>query len=46
MKKIPTLFQREFENHNVVSIHPEVKEGLEWVLAGEGVGNLILMSIS
>ena len=37
MKKIPTLFQREFENHNVVSIRPEVKEGLEWVLAGEGI---------
>ena len=36
MKKIPTLFKREFKNHKVVSIFPEVTEGLEWVLRGEG----------
>lgn len=36
MKKIPTLFVREFENHKVVNITPEVTEGLEWVLEGEG----------
>jgi hypothetical protein len=32
MKKIPTLFKREFENHSVVRTLPEVTEGLEWVL--------------
>ena len=37
MKKIPTLFHREFEGHKVVSIDPNVMPGLEWVLAGEGV---------
>ena len=37
MKKIPTLFKREFENHNVVKVLPEVTEGMEWVLEGEGV---------
>ena len=36
MKKIPTLFKREFENHNVVRTLPEVTEGLEWVLNGDG----------
>ena len=37
MKKMPTLFHREFKDHNVVSISPEVTSGLEWVLQGEGV---------
>jgi hypothetical protein len=37
MKKIPTLFEREFKQHNVVSIKPDVKSGLEWVLEGKGV---------
>ena len=37
MKKIPTLFRREFEAHRVVRIDPDVTPGLEWVLAGEGV---------
>jgi hypothetical protein len=36
MKKIPTLFKREFENHSVVRTLPEVTEGMEWVLNGEG----------
>ena len=36
MKKIPTLFKREFENHKVVKILPEVTDGFEWVLNGEG----------
>ncbi len=31
MKKIPTLFKREFENHKVVKVLPEVTLGLEWV---------------
>ena len=37
MKKIPTLFLREFVNHRVISISPEVTPGMEWVLDGEGV---------
>lgn len=37
MRKIPTLFKREFVNHNVVNILPEVTEGCEWVLNGEGI---------
>ena len=36
MKKIPTLFHREFDNHKVVAITPEVTPGFEWVLDGEG----------
>ena len=35
MKKIPTLFKREFANHEVVKISPEVTEGLEFVLDGK-----------
>ena len=37
MKKIPTLFERKFENHKVVEITPNVTPGLEWVLEGKGV---------
>lgn len=36
MKKIPTLFERVFENHKVVGITDRVTHGFEWVLAGEG----------
>ena len=32
MKKIPTLFKREFEGHNVARTLPEITEGLEWIL--------------
>lgn len=31
MKKIPTLFEREYENHKVVGIKPIVTPGMEWV---------------
>lgn len=40
MKKIPTLFKREFENHRVVKVLPEVTPGFEWVLRGEGVATV------
>lgn len=40
MKKIPTLFEREFQNHKVVGISPKVTSGLEWVLEGKGVATL------
>lgn len=37
MKKIPTLFERKFENHVVTEILSNVMEGMEWVLNGEGI---------
>jgi len=40
MKKIPTLFERQYENHKVVGISPKVTEGMEWVLNGEGVATV------
>lgn len=40
MKKIPTLFKREFESHRVVKVLPEVTPGFEWVLRGEGVATV------
>lgn len=40
MKKIPTLFKREFEGHDIVNILPEVTEGMEWVLNGEGIATV------
>lgn len=36
MKKIPTLFEREYADHKVVGIHNRVAPGLEWVLEGKG----------
>lgn len=36
MKKIPTLFERVYENHKVVGILPNVTEGCEFVLEGKG----------
>lgn len=40
MKKIPTLFERTFENHRVSGITQNVTAGMEWVLAGEGVATI------
>ena len=41
MKKIPTLFKREFEGHNIVRVLPELSdESLNWVLNGEGVATV------
>ena len=40
MKKIPTLFERIYENHKVVGITQNVTPGMEWVLKGEGVATL------
>lgn len=34
MKKIPTLFERRYENHRVVETLPNVTPGMEWVLEG------------
>ena len=40
MKKIPTLFQREYLNHEVIKVLDIVTEGCEWVLSGEGTATL------
>ena len=40
MKKIPTLFERQFENGKVVGISPNVTPGMEWVLEGKGVATI------
>ena len=40
MKKIPTLFEREFKNHRVVGISDKVTPGMEWVLNGEGIATV------
>lgn len=41
MKKIPTLFKREFEGHNIVNILPELSnDSLSWVLNGEGTATV------
>ena len=38
MKKIPTLFNREFSGHRIVKVQPELSdESLAWVLSGDGV---------
>lgn len=42
MKKIPTLFERKFENHEVVDCLPNVTPGMEWVLEGKGTATLKL----
>lgn len=40
MKKIPTLFERVYENHKIVDVLPNVTPGMEWVLSGEGVATV------
>ena len=40
MKKIPTLFERQFENHRLVGITDRVTPGFEWVLEGEGIATV------
>lgn len=40
MKKIPTLFEREYSDHKVVGIRNKVTPGLEWVLEGKGTATI------
>lgn len=40
MKKIPTLFERVFDEHRIVDILPNVTPGMEWVLKGEGIATM------
>ena len=37
MKKIPTLFERIYENHKIVDCLPNITPGMECVLEGKGV---------
>ena len=36
MKKIPTLFERVYENNRVVDVTDKVTPGMEWVLENKG----------
>lgn len=40
MKKIPTLFVREFENHKIIRVTEQVTPGMEWVLSGDGIATI------
>lgn len=40
MKKIPTLFERVFENHKATFITKNIHPGMEWVLRGEGIATV------
>lgn len=41
MKKIPTLFKRDFEGHNIVRVLPELSDkSLSWVLYGGGTATV------
>lgn len=40
MKKIPTLFEKVYENHKIVDVFPKVTPGMKWVLQGEGVATV------
>ena len=40
MKKIPTLFERDFLDDHTVMAKPIVANGMEWVFAGEGVATI------
>jgi len=40
MKKIPTLFERQYANHRIVGISNKVCFGMEWALAGDGVATV------
>lgn len=36
MKKMKTLFERQFENHHIIKCLDKIQEGCEWVINGEG----------
>lgn len=40
MKKIPTLFERVYENHSIKEILPNVTPGMEFVIDGGGVATV------
>lgn len=40
MKKIPTLFERVFQEHEIIGIKEKVTAGMEWVIDGEGIATV------
>lgn len=40
MKKIPTLFERVFEGHEIIVIKENITVGMEWVAKGEGIATV------
>jgi len=40
MKKIPTLFEREFANHRVIGVTDKYDPQFQWVFDGEGVATV------
>lgn len=36
MKKMPTLFERQFENHEIIKCLNKIHGECEWVINGEG----------
>ena len=40
MKKIPTLFERDFFDNHTALAKPIVMRGMEWVLSGEGIATV------
>ena len=42
MKKIPTLFERDFLEDHTARAKPIVTKGMEWVLNGEGIATIKL----
>ena len=40
MRKIPTLFEREYANHKVIGIKPNITKGMEWVIEGKGIATV------
>ena len=40
MKKIPTLFERIFDNHRIAATLSIVTPGMEWVMSGEGTATV------
>lgn len=40
MKKIPTLFERVYGIHKVIDVLPNVTDGMQWVLEGEGIATV------
>lgn len=40
MKKIPTLFERKYENGKMIEITNQVTFGMDWVLEGKGIATL------
>lgn len=41
MRKIPTLFKREFEGHKIINVLPDLTDpSLQWVLDGEGIATV------